>query len=94
MMQFDKIVSFLVNLETHLSKHVQTCPKLQYDKILLNLSKHLRCNLTQSYHFLSILKLTCLDLSETVKMTKYTKIEQMVQRSALKKSYSLDRFDE
>ena len=29
-----------------------------------------------------------------VKMMKYTKIEQMVQRSALKKSYSLDRFEQ
>ena len=27
-------------------------------------------------------------------MTKYTKIDQMVQRSALKKSYSLDRFEQ
>ena len=44
------------------NKLVQTCSnlsKIQYDEMLLNLTKYLRCNLTGSYHFLLILKLTC-----------------------------------
>ena len=52
-------LSKLVQTCSNLFKLVQICPKLQHDKILLNLSKHLQYNLTQSYHFLSILKLTC-----------------------------------
>ena len=98
MMRFDIIL-----------KHVQTCHNA-YDSIWYNSqtcrhsseTSKIWCDLIRflnmSRHVIMLMiwynSQTCLDLSETSKMTKYTKIDQMVQRSALKKSYSLDRFEQ
>ena len=98
MMRFDIIL-----------KHVQTChnayDSIWYDSQTCRHSSEtskMWCDLIRflnmSRHVIMLMiwynSQTCLDLSETSKMTKCTKIDQMVQRSALKKSYSLDRFEQ